>query len=93
MDSGSGSDSVPGTFRFHENDVVHEDLRRAERILEELYRFFMADEGRFYRDYGQKSAPGDTHERAVVDYLAGMTDRFAVAMFEKLFMPRPWMVL
>jgi len=53
----------------------------------------MADEARFCRDHGQKASPGDTPERVVVDYLAGMTDRYAVAMFEKLFMPRPWMVL
>ena len=79
--------------RVYENDVVHEDLRRAERILEELYAHFMADEGRFYAEHGQKARPEDTHERAVVDYLAGMTDRFAVGMFEKLFMPRPWTVV
>jgi dGTPase len=77
----------------YENEVVHEDLRRAERILEELYRHFMADEARFYAEYGQKSSPKDTLERGVVDYLAGMTDRFAVSMLEAIFMPRPWMVL
>jgi len=24
------------------------------------------------------------------DFLAGMTDRFAVALFERLFIPKPW---
>ncbi|MBI5527049.1 MAG: deoxyguanosinetriphosphate triphosphohydrolase [Deltaproteobacteria bacterium] len=77
----------------YENEVVHEDLRRAERIIEELYRHFMADEARFHAEYGQNASPSDTLERSVVDYLAGMTDRFAVSMFETIFMPRPWMVL
>jgi dGTPase len=27
---------------------------------------------------------------AVKDFLAGMTDRFAVALYERLFIPKPW---
>jgi dGTP triphosphohydrolase len=27
---------------------------------------------------------------AVRDFLAGMTDRFAIALYERLFIPRPW---
>ena len=27
----------------------------------------------------------------VTDYVAGMTDRFALSMFERLFVPRKWM--
>jgi dGTPase len=27
---------------------------------------------------------------AATDFLAGMTDRFAVRLFEQLFIPKPW---
>jgi dGTPase len=27
---------------------------------------------------------------AAKDFLAGMTDRFAVALYERLFIPKPW---
>ena len=27
---------------------------------------------------------------AARDFLAGMTDRFAVALYERLFIPKPW---
>lgn len=38
-----------------------------------------------------KSNPRDeTNERLVVDYIAGMTDRFAIATFERLFVPKSW---
>ena len=30
--------------------------------------------------------------RAVTDYVAGMTDRFAIRRYEKIFLPRSWMV-
>jgi dGTPase len=29
-------------------------------------------------------------DAAVRDFLAGMTDRFAIALYERLFIPRPW---
>jgi dGTPase len=29
-------------------------------------------------------------DAAVCDFLAGMTDRFAIALYERLFIPRPW---
>ena len=31
-------------------------------------------------------------EAAVTDFLAGMTDRYAVALFEEFFVPRSWHV-
>jgi dGTPase len=42
--------------------------------------------------------PPETHanprhepvERLVVDYISGMTDRFAIATFERIFVPRSW---
>ena len=29
-------------------------------------------------------------QRAVVDYIAGMSDRYCIATFEDIFVPRPW---
>ena len=33
---------------------------------------------------------GEPAERLVVDYISGMTDRFAIATFERIFVPRSW---
>jgi dGTPase len=32
------------------------------------------------------------HVQAVVDYIAGMTDRYAIREFERLFVPRQWLM-
>ena len=32
-------------------------------------------------------------DRAVADYISGMSDQFAVRLFEELFVPRKWHVL
>jgi dGTPase len=33
---------------------------------------------------------GEPVERAVVDFVAGMTDRYALAVFKKIFVPKTW---
>ena len=35
----------------------------------------------------------DKKEIMVCDFIAGMTDRFALAMYEQNFLPQPWIVL
>jgi dGTPase len=35
---------------------------------------------------------GEPNERLVVDYIAGMTDRFAISTFERIFVPRSWSI-
>ena len=37
-----------------------------------------------------KNANEDGLERAVCDYIAGMTDRYAISEYEKLFIPKVW---
>ena len=36
---------------------------------------------------------GTEKERAVCDYVSSMTDRYAVAVFEEVYIPRSWNVL
>ncbi len=60
--------------------------RKANRMLELLYQHFLR---------GESALPADVtpfldqspRERVVCDYIAGMTDRFAVNLFERIFVP------
>ena len=36
---------------------------------------------------------GEKRERVVCDYIAGMSDRYAIDMFEELFIPKSWKAL
>jgi dGTPase len=36
---------------------------------------------------------GEPVGREVIDWLSGMTDRFAIATWEEIYVPRPWSVL
>jgi dGTPase len=58
------------------------EQEKAAHVLESLYRHY-----RTQTDELQPSdAPGDEEQR-VADYVSGMTDRFAIRDFERLFVP------
>ena len=79
--------------RVYENPVVHDEFRKAQRILRDLHEWCMDDPARLAQRYGVAAREGETLDRAVTDWLSGMTDRFAIATWEELFVPRPWNLL
>ena len=79
--------------RVYENPVVQEEFTKAQRILEDLNRWCLEDGERLRSRFGVAPRPGDDLPRAVTDFLSGMTDRFALETWEKVFMPRPWAIV
>jgi len=71
--------------------TVHDDFVKASRILRELFLFFLEDEQALLANGGRRF-PGDSMEVSVTDFIAGMTDRFAINLYHKLFLPQPWKV-
>ena len=73
----------------YENSAVHEEFEKCSKIIEDLYRCFMERPEAFLEEAGYESfyaAPST----CVCDYIAGMTDRYAFNLFEKIFLPMPW---
>ncbi|HET7264156.1 MAG TPA: deoxyguanosinetriphosphate triphosphohydrolase [bacterium] len=77
--------------RVYLGSVAKSDIGKAQRLVRELFDYFAAhpdeigDEARAALEDGT----ADVH-RAVCDFLAGMTDRFAIRTHERLFVPRAW---
>jgi dGTPase len=78
--------------RIYENEMVHADFHKAAKILKELYQYFM-DHSDTFLFLIEKEALYDSLERCVCDFLAGMTDRYAFNLYEKLFLPHPWKIV
>ena len=70
-------------------DCVQAEFSKAARLLRELYGYFVQNEDRFLC-YGGRRHPGDRLEVSVADFIAGMTDRFALSLYRELFLPQPW---
>ncbi len=78
--------------RIYENEMVHADFHKAAKILKELYQYFMEHPDTF-RFFIEKESLYDSPERCICDFLAGMTDRYAFNLYEKVFLPRPWKIV
>ncbi len=66
------------------NPVVHEPNMRAVRMLEELFHYF-SKHPEAIGDRFRKRARKEGLPRAICDYLAGMTDRYAIQEHHRLF--------
>jgi dGTPase len=72
--------------------AVEEEFRKASRVLHELFGYFI-DRPFEMSTYGGRCEEGERVEIAVADFLAGMTDRYALNLYQKLFFPQPWKTL
>jgi dGTPase len=71
---------------------VHDDFEKASRVLRELFGFFSENE-KALLTHGGRRLPGDALIVSVVDFIAGMTDRYAINLYHRLFLPQPWKIL
>ena len=66
------------------NPEVHEPNRRAMHMLEQLFGYYIKHPQEI-GEVSRKRAKKDGWPRAVCDYLAGMTDRYAIQAHQRLF--------
>lgn len=71
--------------------VVFADFEKASKIMKELYFYYTDKPDVFYAETGRSHAAGNL-DRQVCDFISGMTDRYAFYAYEKLFLPKPWVV-
>jgi dGTPase len=66
------------------NPVVHDPNRRAVRMLEELFHYYINHPKELGPNSRKRARKCGIH-RAVCDYLAGMTDRYTIGEYHRLF--------
>lgn len=69
--------------------AVKREAERARHVVSELFAYFCAHPSAMPTEY-QEDRREEGIERRVVDYIAGMTDSFAIQLFEELFVPKMW---
>lgn len=66
-----------------------EDLAKVEVVISSLYDYFINHSDRLPEDILQLVEQDGINE-AVKDYVAGMTDRYALNLYSDLFVPKGW---
>lgn len=76
------------------NSAAKSEEGKAEYMIGQLYEYYRKQVEQLPPEYRDMvDTKGVTVERAVCDFIAGMTDRYAVATYERLTIPRTWSVL
>ena len=65
---------------------------KAQQMIELLFDHYMKHPEELTTEYRMLIERGDSRERAVCDYISGMTDNYAIEKFEELFVPLGWRV-
>ena len=75
--------------RVYYNPHSRGELEKTEKILTDLYNYFLENPGDYIKPYPAE----DSLEKRVGDFIAGMTDRYALRLYERFFMPLSWTIL
>ncbi len=72
------------------NPVAKGEEVRAEAMIRQLFHYYYENPDELPEEYSGMIAGGEETELVVCDYIAGMTDNFAVHTFENIFVPKAW---
>jgi dGTPase len=63
--------------------AVRSEFEKAQRVLTTLFEYVTAHPKEFFGERNDEPV-----ERLAIDFIAGMTDRYAINLYERLFVPR-----
>jgi dGTPase len=76
----------------YKNPKAKSEEEKAKRVIHELFEYYLSHTEQLTGEYA-KYLVIDGKERAVADYIAGMTDNYAVSEYMRIFVPKAWMDL
>ena len=77
----------------YKNDIPKAEEGKAQQMISQLYDYYMKHVDKLPVEYLLLMVnKGEKKSRVVCDYIAGMSDIYAIDQFEELFVPKRWNV-
>ncbi len=76
--------------RVYNNRQAKGEEEKAEQLMVTLYEYYMKNTSLLPQEYQRMMYDGEVKERVVCDYVGAMTDRFAIAKYEEIYIPKCW---
>lgn len=77
----------------YKGSAAKKEEAKAQQLIVYLYEYYMAHIDQLPTEYLKRmAARGESKGRTVCDYIAGMSDQYAIDRFEELFVPKSWKV-
>lgn len=95
MMSQEAADAMKGLRQYmfehlYHNPVAKGEENKAKELLEKLFAYYMKHPHQMPQQFVDMIEAGEQKGRAVCDYIAGMTDQYAIAKFKEYFVPVQW---
>lgn len=75
----------------YSGSVAKSEEKKAQQLIETLYTYYYRHADELPDEYQRlMSERGEKKSRVVCDYIAGMSDSYAIDRFEELFVPKAW---
>ncbi len=75
------------------NPVAKREEKKAEQMVENLYHYYMENFEKLPDEFLRMAVEnGEKKEQIICDYIAGMTDNYAVKTFQEIFVPESWKI-
>ena len=74
------------------NPIAKSEEIKAEQMLGQLYRYYMDHIDILPPKFLKMMDEGEDKGRVVCDFIAGMTDQFAINRFTEFYLPKAWQV-
>ena len=71
-------------------NIAKSEEEKAQKIIEILYGFYINNIDKLPNEYKKLLDMGEIKEQVVADYIAGMTDDYALFKFNDIYIPRGW---
>ncbi|MCQ2524169.1 MAG: deoxyguanosinetriphosphate triphosphohydrolase [Lachnospiraceae bacterium] len=74
----------------YQNPVAKSEEGKAEELMETLYNHFYNNFDLLPEELKARADLGDPKERLVCDHVGAMTDRYAISLYEDVYIPKFW---
>ncbi len=78
--------------RVYENPEAKSEEAKAEVLMETLYQHYLKHIDDLPAEFLKLLSEGEPREKVVCDYVGAMSDRFAIAKYEEIYIPKSWPV-
>jgi len=75
------------------NQIAKAEEAKASHVIQELFEYYMKHIDNLPDEFKRLIENGTEKERAVSDYIACMSDRYATNMYKELTIPKTWNIL
>ncbi len=78
--------------RVYQNPDAKSEESKAEVLMETLYHHYLKHIDDLPEEFLNLLSEGEPREKVVCDYVGAMSDRFAIAVYEEIYIPKSWQI-